>query len=108
MPDLHDDIVDLEARIAELSEAAERCTRTMLVAKVAVLAGVAMLVAPLVGLVRVAPLSFVLGISAALGGVALFGSTRSTRDQTVARLKAHEAQRAEMIDQLALQDVSGG
>ena len=107
MPDPHDEIVDLESRIAELSEAAERCARTMLAAKVALVAGVFLLAAPLVGLIRFSPLLFVLAVAGVLGGVALYGSTRSTRDQIVATLKAHEAQRADMIDRLALQEVGG-
>lgn len=107
MPDPRDEIADLESRIAELAEAAERCARTMLAAKVAVLAAVLLLALMLVGLIRFSPLLFVLAIAGALGGVALFGSTRSTRDQIVATRKAHEAQRAEMIDRLALQEVGG-
>jgi O-antigen ligase len=105
MPDPHDEIADLEVRIIDLSEAAERCARTMLAAKVAVAAAVFLLIVMLAGLIRFSPLVFVLAVAGALGGVALFGSTRSTRDQIVATLKAHEAQRAEMIDRLALQEV---
>ena len=108
MPDPHEEIADLETRIAELSQAAERCARTMLAAKVAVVAAVLLLAVALVGLIRFSPLLFLLSIAGALGGVALFGSTRSTRDQIVASLKAHEAHRAEMIDRLALQEVGGG
>jgi hypothetical protein len=107
MPDPHEEIADLEARIAELSQAAERCARTMLAAKVAVVASVLLLAVTLVGLIRFSPLLFLLSIAGALGGVALFGSTRSTRDQIVATLKAHEAQRADMIGRLALQEVGG-
>ena len=107
MPDVRDEIADLEYRIAELSEAAERCARMMLAAKAVLAAGLFLLAVPLLGLIRFSPLLFVLGIAAGLGGVALLGSTRSTRDQIIAALKAHEAQRAEMIDRLALQDVGG-
>ena len=107
MPDPHDEIADLEARIAELSEAAERCARTMLAAKAPVVAGVLLLAVTLVGLIRFSPLLLVLAIGGVLGGVALFGSTRSTRDQIIATLKAHEAQRADMIDRLGLQEVGG-
>ena len=107
MPDPRDEIADLESRMADLAEAAERCARTMLAAKLAVLGAVLLLVAMLVGLIRFSPLLFVLAIAGALGGVALFGSTRSTRDQIVATLKAHEAQRAELIDRLLLEEVGG-
>jgi hypothetical protein len=107
MPDPRDEIADLESRMADLAEAAERCARTMLAAKVAVLAAVLLLAVMLVGLIRFSPLLFVLAIAGALGGVALFGSTRSTRDQIVATLKAHEAQRAELIDRLVLEEVGG-
>jgi hypothetical protein len=108
MPDPHDEIADLESRIAELSGAAERCARTMLAAKVVVVAAVLFFAITLVGLIRFSPLVFVLAIAGALGGAALFGSTRSTRDQIIAALKVHEAQRAEMIDRLTLQEVGGG
>ncbi len=108
MPDPREEIADLEFRIAELSEAAERCARTMRAAKAALLAGALLLAVTLVGLIRFGPLPFVLAVSGVLGGVALFGSTRSTRDQILATLNAHEAQRAEMIDRLALQEVGAG
>jgi hypothetical protein len=107
MPDPHEEIADLESRIADLAEAARRCARTMLAAKVAVVGAVLLLAVMLVGLIRFSPLLFVLAIAGTLGGVALFGSTRSTRDQIIATLKAHEAQRAEIIDRLVLQDVGG-
>jgi hypothetical protein len=107
MPDAREEIADLESRIAELSEAAERCARTMLAAKMAVIAGVLLLAVMLVGLIPFSPLLFVLAISGVLGGAALFGSTGSTRDQLIAKLKVQEAQRAARIDTLALQEVGG-
>ncbi len=88
--------------------AAERCARTMLAAKAALLAGLLLLAIPAVGLIRFSPLLLVFGIGGALGGIALFGSTRSTRDQIIAAVRLREAQRAEMIDKLALQEVAGG
>jgi hypothetical protein len=107
MPDPRDEIADIESRMADLADAAERCARTMLAVKVAVFAAVLLLAVMLVGLIRFSPLLFVLAIAGALGGVALFGSTRSTRDQIVAMLRAHEAQRAELINRLVLEEVGG-
>ena len=107
MPDPQDEIADLESRMAELSEAAERCARTMQAAKVAVAAGALVLAVTLAGLIRYSALPFLLAISGVLGGTALFGSTRATREQIIATLKRHEAQRAELIDRLPLHEVGG-
>ncbi len=108
MPDPREAIADLEAEIEDLCAAADRCLRTMFLAKIALLVGLLLLGMPLVGLIRFQPLLFVIGVSGALGGTALFGSTRSTRDQIIAAVGLREAQRAEMIDRLALQEVGAG
>ena len=106
-PDLHQMVVDLETQIEDLSEAAERCRRTMLAAKAAVITGLVALAIAVTGLIRLGPLLLVTSIGAVLGGIALFGSTRSTRDQIIATLKLREAQRAEMIGRLELQEIDG-
>jgi hypothetical protein len=100
---LHEQIADLELQIEELSDAAERCRRMMLITKAAAVLGVLLLTLTLTGLFPFNPLVFVLTIGAILGGVALFGSTRSTRDQIIASIRVREAQRKEMIDKLELQ-----
>jgi hypothetical protein len=105
MPDSHDEIDDLEAEIAALADAAERCRKIMLAAKAATLAGSVLLAITLSGLVRFGPVALVIAITAALGGIALYGSHRSTRDQIAAQIRAHEARRAELIDGMGLRSV---
>ena len=107
-PDLHQMIVDLETEIEDLSEAAERCRRMMLAAQAAIIAGLLALAVAVTGLIRFGPLLLVMSIGAVLGGIALFGSTRSTRDQIIATRKLREAQRAETIGRLEPQEVGGG
>jgi hypothetical protein len=52
MTDLHQQIADLEAEIDTLSDAAEQCRKSMVVAKVAIGGGILLFVACLLGLIR--------------------------------------------------------
>jgi len=108
MSDPQQEIRDLEAEIEALTQAAERCRKVIVLSKVATGAGGLLLALILSGLVRVGPAVLVLAITALLGGVALFGSHTSTREEIAARISAHEARRAALIDAMALQPVSGG
>ena len=105
MPDSHQEIADLEAEIDELADAAERCRKVIVLAKVATGAGGLLLVVTLVGLFRSGPTALVLAITAVLGGLALFGSHTSTRDQIMTKIRAREARRAQLIGELDLRDV---
>jgi hypothetical protein len=107
MPDPHQEIDDLEAAIDELAHAAERCRKVIVLAKVATGAGGLLFALTLIGLVRSGPGALVLVITAVLGGLALFGSHTSTRDQITAKLGAREARRAQLIGELDLHDVGG-
>ena len=107
MPDPHQEIDDLEAEIDELAHAAERCRKVIVLAKVATGAGGLLFALTLIGLVRSGPGAWVLVITAVLGGLALFGSHTSTRDQITAKLRAREARRAQLIGELDLHDVGG-
>jgi hypothetical protein len=106
MPDLHQDIADLEASIEDLSDAAERCLRIGRAAKSLIAVGALLLLVVATGLFRLGPVTFVVGIAAVLSGLALFGSNNRTRDEILATIKAHETRRAEMIDALELQSVA--
>ena len=44
---------------------------------------------------------------AMLGGIAVIGSTTSTREQIVESIRAHEARRAKLINGMTLQNVGG-
>ena len=101
----HQEIADLEAEIDELADAAERCRKVIVLARVATGAGGLLLVVTLVGLFRSGPTALVLAITAVLGGLALFGSHTSTRDQIRAKIRAREARRAQLIGELDLRDV---
>jgi hypothetical protein len=101
----HQEIADLEAEIDELADAAERCRKVIVLARVATGAGGLLLVVTLVGLFRSGPTALVLAITAVLGGLALFGSHTSTRDQIMAKIRVREARRAQLIGELDLRDV---
>jgi hypothetical protein len=105
MPDSHQEIADLEGEIDELADAAERCRKVIVLARVATGAGGLLLVVTLVGLFRSGPTALVLAITAVLGGLALFGSHTSTRDQILTKIRAREARRAQLIGELDLRDV---
>ena len=105
MRDPHQEIADLEAEIDELAHAAERCRKVIVLAKVATGAGALLFVVTLVGLFRSGPTALVLAITGVFGGLALFGSHTSTRDQITAKLGACEARRAQLIGELDLRDV---
>ena len=105
MLDPHQKIADLEAEIDELADAAERCRKVIVLARVATGAGGLLLVVTLVGLFRSGPTALVLAITAVLGGLALFGSHTSTRDQILTKIRAREARRAQLIGELDLRDV---
>lgn len=95
-------IAELEAEIEELRDSADRCRKIEGPAKFAVVLGILLLSATLLKLPATGPVAFVIAITAILGGVALKGSNESTRDNLMARIRVHEAQRAEMIDALEL------
>ena len=90
-----------------MAERAARCARLMLVIKAAVAASAVLLVLTAVGVIRFSPVLFVTGIAAVLGGLALYGSTMSTRDQLITAVKRCEAERAAKIDALTLRNVEG-
>ena len=105
MNDLHQQIADLEGEIDDLSEAAERCRKSMIMARVAIIAGVLLVGASLAGLVQTDALVLVIGIAATLAGIGLFGSSRGSLEQITEKLRASEARRDGMIDGLSLQSV---
>jgi hypothetical protein len=100
----HEIIEDLEAEIGALSETAERCQKIIMTANAGTITGAFFLVLSLLGLIG--PVPFVLSIAAVLAGLALFGTNKRTRDDTLAQIRALEAQRSMMIDGLELQDAT--
>jgi hypothetical protein len=106
MTDLHQQIVDLETEIDVLSEAAERCRKSMIVARVAILAGVLLVGASLAGLVRTDALAL-MGIAATLAGIGFLGSSRGSLEHITGKIRASEVRRDRMIDGMNLQTVQG-
>jgi hypothetical protein len=105
MTDPHQQIADLEAEIVALSDAAEQCRKSMLVAKVATVVGVILFGTSLLGLVRPDLLVLVISIAATLAGIGFFGSSRGSLEHLTEKIRATEARRAEIIDGMDLQRV---
>jgi hypothetical protein len=104
---IRDEIARLEARIEDLSEAAARCRKLILLSKVLIAASGLLLLAILVGLIAFDPMPLIGAIAAILGGIVLFGSNTSTLGQFTAEMQAAEMQRAELIGGIDLQLVPG-
>ncbi|MGJ3262545.1 MAG: hypothetical protein ACFE0R_04845 [Salinarimonas sp.] len=98
----------LEVEIEALEESAERCGKVMLVSRVAIVAGIVVLGAVLLGLVRIGGLAFVLAVSAVLIGIVLYGSNRSTRETLRADIARRRAARDELIDAIGPREVGRG
>jgi outer membrane murein-binding lipoprotein Lpp len=105
MTDPHQQIADLEAEIDALSDAAEQCRKSVVVAKIATGVGVLLFGAALLSLVRVGPVAMVIGIAATLGGIAFWGSSRGSLEQISGKIRMLESQRARLIDAMDLQPV---
>ena len=105
MTDLHQQIADLEAEIDILSDAAERCRKSMIVAKAAVVAGILLFGASLLGLIRSDAIILVVGIAVTVAGIGFFGSSRGTLDQLAEKIRVREARRTKMIDGMDLRTV---
>lgn len=105
--DLRDDISRLETRIEQLAERIEHCRKIMLVARGVISAGLVLLVAMAIGLVRFDGLPILASLCLLLGGIVALGSNRSTRDEAAAALQTAEAQRADLIGRIDLRIVGG-
>ena len=105
MTDLHQQIADLEAEIDALSDAAERCRKSMIVAKAAVVTGILLFGASLLGLIRSDAIILVVGIAVTVAGIGFFGSSRGTLDQLAEKIRVREARRTEIIDGMDLRTI---
>jgi hypothetical protein len=105
MSELHQQIADIEAEIDTLSDAAEHCRKSMIVARVATLVGMLVFGAAILGLVRPDPIILVIGIAATLAGIGFYGSTRGSLEQISGKIRALEDQRAGTIDGMDLETV---
>lgn len=105
MIDPHQQIADLEAEIDSLSDAAEQCRKSMIVARSATVVGVLMFGAAILGLIQSGPIVLVMSIAATLAGIGFYGSSRGSLEKITGEVRASEARRAEMINGMDLQPV---
>ena len=77
----------------------------MIVAKFVIAAGAMLLPLVLLGVLRFGPVALLASITAVIGGIVLYGSTKSTRDGLLSKVRSLEARRAEMIDGLRLEPI---
>jgi hypothetical protein len=100
--DLIDEISQIEARLEELGEVAERCRKIILASKVAISVGAGLLLVMMLGLLASSPVAAIGAIAAVLGGIVSLGSNVSTLQQTMSAMAAAERLRSELIDRIDL------
>jgi hypothetical protein len=97
-----DEISEIEARIEELAEIAERCRKVVLASKAAIVGGVALVLIAMLGLLGPGPVAALGSIALVLGGIVSLGSNVSTLRQTEAAISAAEARRSDLIGAIDL------
>jgi hypothetical protein len=100
--DRRERIVRLEVEIEELAEKIERCRKIMLMSQAAIAAAAVLLLAIMLGAIKLDPTTLIAAIAIVIGGTVVLGSNRSTSQQAVAALRTAESDRAELIDLLDL------
>jgi hypothetical protein len=96
--DLRNQIARLEADIEQLAEGLDRCRKAMLLSKVAIAAGGALMLVYFLGATGFDPTILIGALAAIIGGVVVYGSSSSTSSQIMAAMKAAETHRAKLID----------
>ena len=100
-----DEISQIEARLEELAEVAERCRKFILASKAAIVGGVAWLLVMMLGPFGSNQVGTIGSIAAVLGGIVSLGSNISTLRQTMAAMSAAEARRSNLIGGIDLRVV---
>ena len=100
--DHRDEIVRLEAQIDELAARIESCRKFILVGRIAVVGGCAVLIAILIAAIQFDPAVIGVAVTAVLGGIVAAGSNRSTAKEAMHELTLVEAKRTAMIGQIDL------
>jgi hypothetical protein len=100
-----DEIPEIEARIEELAEIAERCRKIILASKAAIAGGVALLLIMMLGLFGPSQVAALGSIALVLGGIVSLGSNVSTLRQTEAAISAAESLRSDLIGRIELRVV---
>jgi len=89
-----DEIVRLEAQIDELAATVESCRKFIVAGRIAVAGGGVVLVAMVIGAIRLDPSVMAGAVAAVLAGIVAAGSNRSTAKEATHELAAAEAKRA--------------
>ena len=100
-----DEISQLEAQLEELAAVSERCRKIILVSKVAIAGGVALLLFLVLGLFGSNQVAAIGSIAVVLGGIVSLGSNVSTLQQTMAAMSAAEALRSDLLSRIDLRVV---
>jgi hypothetical protein len=101
-----DEISEIESRIEELSEIAERCRKYILASKIAIGGGPVLLLIAMLGLFGTGQAAALGSIALVLGGIVSLGSNVSTLRQTESAIGAAEARRSELIGRIDLRLVA--
>ena len=100
-----DEISELEARIEELAEVAERCRKFIMASKATIAFGVALLLVAILGLFEAGQSAALGSIALVLGGIVSLGSNVSTLRQTESAISAAEMRRSDLIGRIDLRVV---
>jgi hypothetical protein len=103
-----DEISRIEARLDELAEVSERCRKIILVSKVAIAGGVALLLVTMLGLFGPNQVTAIGSIAVVIGGIVSLGSNVSTLRETMAAMSAAEVLRSDLISRIDLRVVGDG
>jgi len=108
MPDTdpHDEIERLEAQIEDLTARIESCRKFILAARIAVIGGGALFVAPLLDVIHFDLQMMMLAMASLLGGIVVWGSNSSTEKEAAAERAAAEASRKALIGMMELRVVA--
>jgi small neutral amino acid transporter SnatA (MarC family) len=102
---LRDEISDLDEHVEALAESLERCRKIMLASKISMIVGGTLMLAMLLGLPSFDPLAMIVAVTAIIGGIVLFGSTRTTANQISAAIRGAEERRTKLISKFELRTV---
>src|SRR3984893_3735221 len=100
-----DETSPIEAQLEELADVAERCRKIILVSKVAIAGGVALLLVMMLGLVGPNQVTAIGSIAVVPGGTVSLGSNVGTLRQTMAAMTAAEVLRSDLISRIDLRVV---
>ena len=109
-PDLTpaEQIERLEAQLDQLREAIQRSRRLVVAGRACALGGAVLLICLMVGLATFTPVRMIVGITVAIGGLVLMGSSVASTAQLELSLKQTEDKRNAAIDALELVKIGDG